>query len=129
MTWPGWGWRAVAAGGSVVAGVATGVVTNVVTTQPTVPWLAGLGVLVVLLIGLQVWLTVADGRPAGRRRGAGSVDVEGSSSAPITTNVSGVRQAPGAPFEAGDVVGPGAVVVDGDVRGEIRTNVVDVEEW
>ncbi len=111
-----------------MVGVATGVATNVVTDQPSVPWLSGFGVLVVLLVALQVWLTVSEGGRVGRRMGAGSAYVGGSSTAPITTDVSGVRRATGASAGSGEVMGPGAVVVDGDSGGQIRTRVRDVEE-
>ncbi len=129
MTWPVWGSRAVAGGGSVLAGTGAGLATNAVSDRPTVPWLVGLGVLVVLMVGLQVWLSVLDNshRP-NRRIGAGSAFVGGSSTAPISTNVSHVRQAPGTASDSGDEIGPGAAVVEGDSSGEIRTRVRDVEE-
>jgi hypothetical protein len=123
VTGPGWGWRAVAAGVSAAAGVAAGVAADVVTDRPSVPWSVGLGVLVVLLVVSQMWLNVSGSR-SRRRTGAGSVYVGGSSTAPITTDVSGVRRAAGASAGSGD----GAVVVDGDSGGRIRTRVTDVEE-
>lgn len=130
MAWPVWGSRAVAAGGSVLAGTGAGLATNAVSDRPTMPWLVGLVVLVVLMVGLQVWLSVLDSRHRpGRRVRAGGVVVGGSSIAPISTDVSGVRQAPGtAPTGDGDVASPGAAVVEGDSSGEIRTHVRDIEE-
>lgn len=128
MAWPVWGSRVVAAGGSAFAGAGAGLATNAVSDRPTVPWFVGLGVLVVLMVGLQVWLAILDSEPRpGRRIGAGAAFVGGSSTAPISTNVTGVRQAPGTEPVSGDVAGPGAAVVEGDSSGEICTRVRDVE--
>ncbi len=124
-----WGWRAIATGGSVVVGAAAAVVTTMVTDQPSVPLWVGLAALVVVLAVLHGWLTLSQGsQPTRRRTGAGSVVVGKSSSAPITTDVSGVRRVSGAAAGSDDEVGSGAVVVNGDSTGEIRTRVRDVEE-
>lgn len=129
VAWPAWGSQAVAATGSVLAGVAAGVVTNVVTDRPSVPWAIGLGALVVVMIIAQVWLTVAGGAGrSGSRTGAGSVSVRGSSSALISTDVAGVRRVPGAARSTGDRTGSGSVDVGGDSHAPIRTRVRDVEE-
>lgn len=128
MAWPSWGGQAIGVGVSTVAAVGTGVVTNVVTDQPSVPWVAAFVVLVVVMVVAQVWLTVAQRRPAGRSHGAGSVSVDGSSYEPISTRVTGVRSRVDVPADGGEHRGPGAVVIGGDARGRIDTDVDDVRE-
>jgi hypothetical protein len=82
------------------------------------------------MAGLQVWLAVLDHRrQPGRGVRAGGVLVGGSSTAPIATDVAGVRRILEAPFGEGDMIGSGAVVVERGSAGEIRTRVRDVEEW
>ncbi len=124
MAWPAWGTRAVAAGGSVLAGAVSGVVTNVVSDRPSLPWIVALAVLVVLMVGLQVLLTVLDHPGAASPPGAGGVSVGGSSSGSIRTDVAGVRRVPGHRTSSG----AGSVQIGGDSRAAIRTRVRDIEE-
>ncbi|WP_161983035.1 hypothetical protein [Candidatus Frankia alpina] len=124
MAWPAWGTRAVAAGGSVLAGAVSGMVTNVVSDRPTLPWIVALAVLVALMAGLQVLLTVLDHRGSASPPGAGAVSVGGSSSGSIRTDVDGVRRVPGRRTSSG----AGSVQIGGDSRALIRTRVRDVEE-
>ncbi len=124
MAWPAWGTRAVAAGGSVLAGALSGVLTNLVSDRPTLPWIVALAVLVVLMVGLQVVLTVLDHRGSAPPPGAGGVSVGGSSSGSIRTDVAGVRRVPGHRTSSG----AGSVQIGGDSRASIRTRVRDVEE-
>jgi len=120
--------RALAAGTSVIVGVAVGILTNVVTDQPTAPLVAGLVTLVVVLTALQILLTISDGSRPRRRVGAGAVRVDGSSMAAISTNVAGVRRSSLTSADVDDVAEAGSVVVDGNSIGEIRTRVRDTEE-
>ncbi len=124
MVWPTWGTRAVAAGGSVLAGAVAGIATNVVTDRPSLPWLVSLAVSVVLAVALQMWLTMTDSRQTEPPLGAGAVGVAGSSYASISTDVAGARRLSG----PGHGSGAGSVSVGGDSRGPIRTRVRDVEE-
>jgi hypothetical protein len=124
MAWPAWGTRAVAAGGSVLAGALSGVVTNVVSDRPNLPWIVALAVLVVLMVALQVLLTVLDHPEPAPPLGAGAVSVGGSSSGSIRTDVAGVRQVPGRRSGSG----AGSVQIGGDSRAGIHTRVRDVEE-
>jgi hypothetical protein len=81
------------------------------------------------MAGLQVWLTVLDHRrQQSRSVGAGAVLVGGSSTAPISTDVAGVRRILDAPAGEGDVIGSGAVVLERGSAGEIRTRIRDVGE-
>ncbi len=124
MAWPAWGTRAVAAGGSVLAGAVSGVVTNVVSDRPSLPWIVALAVLVALTAGLQVLLTVLDHRGSAPPPGAGGVSVGGSSSGSIRTDIEGVRRVPGRHTSSG----AGSVQIGGDSRAAIHTRVRDIEE-
>jgi len=53
-------WRLVAAGATVVVGAATGVITNLITTKWSTGLAAGLGVLLVIGVALQVALVTGD---------------------------------------------------------------------
>jgi len=124
MTWPAWGARAVAAGGSALAGALVGVVTNVVSDRPSLPWITGLAVLVVLMVALQVWLTILDHHSSTPLPGAGGVSVGGSASGSIRTDVTGVRRLRGRRSGSG----AGSVLIGGDSSGPINTRIRDVEE-
>ncbi|WP_157734824.1 hypothetical protein [Pseudofrankia inefficax] len=114
---------------SALAGAGAGLVTDAASRRPTLPWIAGFAVLVLLMAGSQIWLTLVDGRsPPDRRVRAGGVVVGGSSRAAIVTDVAGIRQVPGAPAGGQSVIGSGAVLVEKVSAGEIRTRVRDVEE-
>jgi hypothetical protein len=63
-------WRLVAAGASVIVGVATAVIINLITTKWGTGLAVGLGVLVVAGVGLQVALAAGDD-PAEPGDGAG----------------------------------------------------------
>lgn len=66
-------WRLPAAGATVIVGAATGVLINLITSRWSIAVGAGLGVLLVIGVLLQVMLAAADDR-------AGSADGEGARS-------------------------------------------------
>lgn len=53
-------WRLPAAGATVIVGAATGVLTNLITSRWSIALAAGLGVLLVIGVVLQVALTAGD---------------------------------------------------------------------
>jgi hypothetical protein len=73
---PGWGQRGAVAGAAVLVGTATAVVTNLITTKWSVGLAAGLGVLLVVGVALQVVL-------ARREDPAGSGDEAGAPAGPV----------------------------------------------
>ena len=120
--------RGLATAFSVVAAAGAGVVTNIATNEAAWGWWAGLGVLVIVGVGLQVYLNAA---PAHRApgpviaHGAGSVAVGGTSRGPISTKAVGHSSPPRSDERQADLEasGPGSIVIGGDAGDSITTYV------
>ncbi|MFI5531880.1 hypothetical protein ACIA8O_25445 [Kitasatospora sp. NPDC051853] len=120
--------RSIAAAATVVVAAATGVATNVATDDAGTGWWVALGMLVVLGVALQVYLTVSSSDGGGTdvtAAGAGSVAIGGSLRGSVKTKASGASGSAGAAPAQGGITaaGPGSVAVGKDVDGPIETDV------
>lgn len=116
--------RVLSAGASVVVAGLSALVTNVVTAEPSPKWWVFWGVLLVMGVVLQVWVSATGGPVTAS--GAGSIAVRGRVSGAVSTRVRGVGVQVNPPAaSAGGVaaVAPGAVAADGEIDGPISTDV------
>lgn len=115
--------RATAAGVSALAGVVSGVITNSVTEKWAWPWIIGLCVTAVVIVGSQVWLTLNEQSVTVTASGTGAVaaaesvdaDVDIDAQDPSSGRASNVGQLDGV-----SATGAGAVAAGKSIRGKLR---------